>query len=70
MVGEPLYGVRTPLLSSNNFTQGHLVKIEWLISNVMAVGSPDIAERAILGLIFAGRCFKNSGCICGRGATL
>ena len=31
------------------------MKIAWLISDVMAVGSPDSAERAILGvLILAG----------------
>ena len=29
------------------------MKIEWLISDVMAVGSLDRAERAILGLILA-----------------
>ena len=44
-------------MSSSNFTEGHIVKIEWLISDVMAVGSPARAERAILGLILAGRVF-------------
>ena len=29
------------------------MKIEWLITNVAAVGSPDIVERAILGVILA-----------------
>ena len=42
-------------MSSNNFTQGHLVKIEWLVADVTAVGSPDRAERAILGVILVGR---------------
>ena len=28
----------------NNFTQGHLLKIEWLVLNVTLVGSPDRAE--------------------------
>ena len=56
VVGEPLCDVGTPFLSSNNFTQGHLLKTEWLISDVMAVGSPDRTKRAILGMIFA-RCF-------------
>ena len=46
------------------------MKIEWLVIDVTAVGSPDRAERAILGVILAGRFFANSGRICGRGATL
>ena len=37
------------------------MKIEWLLTDVTADGSPDIAERAILeGIlegIFAGHCF-------------
>ena len=44
-------------MSSNNFPYGHLVKIEWLVANVTAVGSLDRAERAILGVIVAGRVF-------------
>ena len=56
VVGEPLRGVGNPL-GSNNFTQGHLLKIEWLVTDVTAVGSPDRAERSILGMILAGRCF-------------
>ena len=28
---------RNPLLSSNKFTKGHLMKIEWLVTNVTAV---------------------------------
>ena len=31
--------------------------IELLVSDVTAVGSPDIAERAILEVILVGRCF-------------
>ena len=38
-------------MSTNRFTLGHLMKIEWLVTNVTAVGSPDRAERAILGMI-------------------
>ena len=45
-------------MSSNNFTQGHSVKIEWLISDVTVVGYPEIAERANLGGIVAGRVFS------------
>ena len=33
------------------------MKIEWLVADVTAVGSLDIAERAILGLSVAGRVF-------------
>ena len=33
------------------------MKIEWLIANLTAVGSPDRAERATLGVILAGPCF-------------
>ena len=39
------------------FTEGHLMKIEWLVANVTAVRSPDIAERAILEVILVRRCF-------------
>ena len=28
------------------FIQGHLMKRKWLVANLTAVGSPDIAERA------------------------
>ena len=44
-------------MSSSKFTQGHLVKIEWLVADVTAVGSLDRAERAIVGVIVAGRVF-------------
>ena len=33
------------------------MKTEWLVTDVTAVGSPDRAERAILGVILAGRFF-------------
>ena len=42
---------RNPLLSLNYFTWGHLMKIEWLLADVKAVGLPDRAERDILGVI-------------------
>ena len=29
------------------------MKIEWVVTDVTAVGSPDIAERATLGVILA-----------------
>ena len=48
---------RNPLLSSNNFTLGNSMKIEWLGTNVTAIGSPGRAERAALGMIMAGRIF-------------
>ena len=33
------------------------MKIEWLVINARAIGSPGRAERAILGGIMAGRVF-------------
>ena len=45
------------------------MKIEWLVTNVAAIGSPDRAERAILGVILAGHVFDKSRSFCGRGAT-
>ena len=42
---------RNPILSPNNFTQGHLMKKEWFVINVTPVGSPDRADCTILGLI-------------------
>ena len=46
------------------------MKIEWLVTDVTAVGSPDRAERAILGVILAGHFLAGSGQICGRGGIL
>ena len=46
---------RTPLLSSNNFTQGCLMKIEWIVTDGSAVRSPDRPEHAILEVMLAGR---------------
>ena len=46
------------------------MKIEWLVADVTAVGSPDRVERAILGVILDGLFLTNSGQICGQGATL
>ena len=36
------------------------MKMEWLVADVTAVGSPEIAERAILEVILAGRCFGHA----------
>ena len=52
-----MFRYRNPLLSNNNFTQRHLMKTGWLVTDVKAVGSPDRAERAILGMILAWRPF-------------
>ena len=42
------------------------MKIEWLVTDVTAVGSPVRAERAILAVILARRGrLANSGHICG-----
>ena len=48
---------RNPLLSPKNFTQGHLMKTEWLVANETALQSPDRSEHGILGVILAGRFF-------------
>ena len=41
------------------------MKIEWLATDVTAVGSPDIVEHAIFGVILVGRCFDQiSVCLC------
>ena len=48
------------------------MKIDWLVTNMTAVGSPGRGERAIWGggVILIGRFLANSGRICGRGETL
>ena len=58
------------LLGPYNFTQGHLMKIEWLAADVAAVQTPDRAEHAILGVFLARRFLANSGCIYDKGASL
>ena len=45
------------------------MKIEWSVANETAVGSPDRAERAILGG-HLWRFLANSGRFCDRGGTL
>ena len=57
---------RNPLLSTNKFTWGHLMKIEWLITNVTAVGSPDRAERAISGMILGIFCLIQATFVVGE----
>ena len=47
-------------MSPNNFTKGHLVKIEWLVADMTAVRSLDRAERAILGVLVAWRVIGQS----------
>ena len=46
------------------------MKKELLVADVTAVGSPDMAERVILGEILTRRFLASSGCICGQGDTL
>ena len=47
------------------------MKVEWLVADVTAVGTPDRAEpHAILGVITARFLFDNSGRIYGLGAIL
>ena len=38
-------------MNPNNVSQGHLLKIEWLVANVTPVGSPARAEHDVLGLL-------------------
>ena len=45
------------------------MKIESLVSDVTAVGSPDRAEHAILRVILRVHVLANSGRICGRGTN-
>ena len=58
-----------PLLSSNNFTWGRLMNIDWLVTDVTAIidwlvtdvtaiRSSGRAEHAILGVILAGCVFS------------
>ena len=42
---------RNPLLSPNYVFRVILMKIEWLVTDATPVGSPDRAERDILGMI-------------------
>ena len=51
---------RNLLLSFNNSTWGHFVKIEWLVADVIAVGILDRAERAVFEVIVAGCVFGQS----------
>ena len=48
---------RNPLLSADNFTQGHLMKMKLLVTAVTAIGTPGRAVRAVFGGILAGRVF-------------
>ena len=50
VVKQPLYDLRTPL-EPKKFTQGHLMKTEWLIADVTSVWSPDRVEHDIFGVI-------------------
>ena len=44
------------------------MKIEWSVAGITPVGSPDRAERAILGVIVAGRVFCQSRLFLWRGS--
>ena len=46
------------------------MKIECLVTNVMAVRSPERAERAMLEVIVAWHFLVNSDRFCGQGVTL
>ena len=66
MVGGTTLWCRNPLLSSNNFDQGHLMKMKLLITNVTAIGSPGRAEFAVFGVILAGCVVDQFRTFCGR----
>ena len=57
VVRESLCDVGTPFWCPDKFTQGHLIKIKWLVTYVAAVGSPDIAEPTFWMMILVERCF-------------
>ena len=48
-------------MNANNFSQGHLMEIEWLVIDVTAVFPPRRAGRAILGVILELRVFDQFG---------
>ena len=43
------------------------MKIEWLVDDVIAVGSPDRVEHAILGMTFSVFWSIQQALFCGRG---
>ena len=59
---------RNPLLSTNIFTWGHLLKIEWLVVDLTSFRFPIRAECDILGWFRT--FFGHTDHLCGRGATL
>ena len=61
---------RNSLLSPNRFTEGRLLKIEWLVTNVTPVGSRDRAEHTVLVWFWLGVFLVASGDFCGRRAIL
>ena len=61
---------RNPLLSLNNFTEGHSMKIVWLVANVTVVGSPARAECNILWVILDVFLANQAAFICGEGVSL
>ena len=46
------------------------MKLEWLVTDVTAVQSPDRAERAMVKVILAEHFLANSGRICAWGVIL
>ena len=48
---EATFRCKNFLFSPNDFTDGHVLKIDWLVTNVTPVGCPDRGERAKLGMI-------------------
>ena len=44
-------------MSPNKSTQGYIMKLEWLLADVTAVRSPEIAEHTTSGVILVWRLF-------------
>ena len=63
-------GCRNLLLSPNNITQGLLLTIEWLVTNVTAVVPLENLERAVLAMILGVPFVNSDGKTCGLGATM
>ena len=59
--GGAILWCMNPLLSSDNLTQGRLMKTKLLVTDVTAIGPPGRAERTVLGVILAGRVFGQFG---------
>ena len=44
-LGRGALGLVNPILSARNLSYGHLMKMEWWITDVIAVGSPNKSRK-------------------------